>query len=181
MVYNRWSWKVIWILARYGKGQFWKLDKLIADNSEAQNGCPVTYVYLEGTGPEAAGSTVGYAPWMRAPIIFSRTGFRTTCSTDTSKSGISAGCRSGCFGLWSGAFGWHLVTVDPRRVVSGRPRLPRFSPARRTDRRSRRRSSPARRAAECPAPSPDASGSACCRCCGRSRPWARRDRNCASA
>jgi 2-polyprenyl-3-methyl-5-hydroxy-6-metoxy-1,4-benzoquinol methylase len=50
MVYNRWSWKVIWILARYGKGQFWKLDKLIADNSEAQNGCPVTYVYSRGQG-----------------------------------------------------------------------------------------------------------------------------------
>jgi SAM-dependent methyltransferase len=50
MVYNRWSWKVLWILLRYGKGQFWKLDKLIADNSEAQNGCPVTYVYSQGQG-----------------------------------------------------------------------------------------------------------------------------------
>jgi 2-polyprenyl-3-methyl-5-hydroxy-6-metoxy-1,4-benzoquinol methylase len=50
MVYNRWSWKVIWILFRWGKGQFWKLDKLIADNSEAQNGCPVTYVYSRGQG-----------------------------------------------------------------------------------------------------------------------------------
>lgn len=45
MVYYRWSWKVFWILARYGKGAFWKLDRLIADNSEAQTGCPVTYVY----------------------------------------------------------------------------------------------------------------------------------------
>jgi 2-polyprenyl-3-methyl-5-hydroxy-6-metoxy-1,4-benzoquinol methylase len=50
MVYNRWSWKVIWILFTYGKGQFWKLDKLIADNSEAQNGCPVTYVYSRDQG-----------------------------------------------------------------------------------------------------------------------------------
>ena len=50
MVYNRWSWKVIWILFRYGKGQFWRLDKLIADNSEAQNGCPVTYVYSRRQG-----------------------------------------------------------------------------------------------------------------------------------
>ena len=30
MVYNRWSWKVLWILFVYGKGQFWKLDRLIA-------------------------------------------------------------------------------------------------------------------------------------------------------
>jgi len=58
MVYNRWSWKVIWILFRYGKGQVWKLDRLIADNSEAQNGCPVTYVYSRRQGRrllEAAG------------------------------------------------------------------------------------------------------------------------------
>ena len=43
MVYNRWSWKVFWILLVYGKGQFWKLDRLVADYSEAQTGCPVTY------------------------------------------------------------------------------------------------------------------------------------------
>jgi len=45
MVYNRWSWKVLWILFAYGKGQFWKLDRLIARYSEAQTGCPVTYSY----------------------------------------------------------------------------------------------------------------------------------------
>jgi len=43
MVYNRRSWKVLWILFVYGKGQFWKLDRLIAEHSEAQTGCPVTY------------------------------------------------------------------------------------------------------------------------------------------
>jgi 2-polyprenyl-3-methyl-5-hydroxy-6-metoxy-1,4-benzoquinol methylase len=52
MVYNRWSWKVLWILARYGKGAFWKLDRLIAENSEAQTGCPVTYVYSKRQGAE---------------------------------------------------------------------------------------------------------------------------------
>ncbi len=50
MVYNRWSWKVIWILFVYGKGQFWKLDRLIADYSEAQTGCPVTYSYSRRMG-----------------------------------------------------------------------------------------------------------------------------------
>jgi 2-polyprenyl-3-methyl-5-hydroxy-6-metoxy-1,4-benzoquinol methylase len=50
MVYNRWSWKVLWILASYGKFAFWKLDRLIADNSEAQTGCPVTYVYSPSQG-----------------------------------------------------------------------------------------------------------------------------------
>jgi 2-polyprenyl-3-methyl-5-hydroxy-6-metoxy-1,4-benzoquinol methylase len=45
MVYNRWSWKVLWILLTYGKGRFWKLDRLVAEYSEAQTGCPVTYSY----------------------------------------------------------------------------------------------------------------------------------------
>jgi 2-polyprenyl-3-methyl-5-hydroxy-6-metoxy-1,4-benzoquinol methylase len=50
MVYNRWSWKVLWILFVYGKGQFWKLSRLIAEHSEAQTGCPVTYSYSRRDG-----------------------------------------------------------------------------------------------------------------------------------
>jgi 2-polyprenyl-3-methyl-5-hydroxy-6-metoxy-1,4-benzoquinol methylase len=50
MVYYRWSWKVLWILFVYGKGQFWKLDELIARYSEAQTGCPVTYSYSRKSG-----------------------------------------------------------------------------------------------------------------------------------
>jgi 2-polyprenyl-3-methyl-5-hydroxy-6-metoxy-1,4-benzoquinol methylase len=45
MVYHRNSWKVFWILLTEGKGAFWKLDELVARNSEAQTGCPVTYTY----------------------------------------------------------------------------------------------------------------------------------------
>lgn len=45
MVYYRYSWKVLWILLTYGKGQFWRINELIARYSEAQEGCPVTYVY----------------------------------------------------------------------------------------------------------------------------------------
>lgn len=50
MVYNRWSWKVLWILFVYGGGRFWKIDRLIADYSEAQTGCPVTYSYSRRGG-----------------------------------------------------------------------------------------------------------------------------------
>jgi 2-polyprenyl-3-methyl-5-hydroxy-6-metoxy-1,4-benzoquinol methylase len=50
MVYNRWSWKVLWILFVYGKGKFWRLNRLIAEHSEAQTGCPVTYSYSRGDG-----------------------------------------------------------------------------------------------------------------------------------
>lgn len=45
MVYNKMSWKVLWIILKYGKGAFWKSDALIAQHSEAQTGCPVTYSY----------------------------------------------------------------------------------------------------------------------------------------
>ena len=45
MVYHKYSWKVFWVLMKFGKGAFWKLDELIARYSEAQLGCPVTYAY----------------------------------------------------------------------------------------------------------------------------------------
>ena len=48
MIYYRYSWKVLWILFKYGKGAFWKLDQLIAENSEAAIGSPVTYVFSKG-------------------------------------------------------------------------------------------------------------------------------------
>lgn len=50
MVYYRWSWKVLWIVMTYGKFQFWKANKLIADYSEAETGCPVTYSYSRSSG-----------------------------------------------------------------------------------------------------------------------------------
>ena len=50
MVYYRHSWKVFWILMGYGKGQFWRLKELVAEHSEAQTGCPVTYTYSRAEG-----------------------------------------------------------------------------------------------------------------------------------
>jgi ubiquinone/menaquinone biosynthesis C-methylase UbiE len=45
MVYHRWSWKALSILLTYGKGRFWKWGQLVAEHSEAQTGCPVTYAF----------------------------------------------------------------------------------------------------------------------------------------
>jgi SAM-dependent methyltransferase len=45
MVYHKYSWKVFWILATQGRGAFWRLDDLVAENSEAQTGCPITHTY----------------------------------------------------------------------------------------------------------------------------------------
>jgi SAM-dependent methyltransferase len=52
MVYHRRSWKVGWILFTEGRGKFWKLQELVAKNSEAQTGCPVTYTYTRREGRE---------------------------------------------------------------------------------------------------------------------------------
>lgn len=49
MVYNKASWKVLWIILKYGMGRFWKADELIARYSEAQTGCPVTYSYTRNS------------------------------------------------------------------------------------------------------------------------------------
>jgi len=45
MVYHLYSWKVLWIVLTEGRGAFWRVDQLVARNSEAQTGCPVTYTY----------------------------------------------------------------------------------------------------------------------------------------
>jgi SAM-dependent methyltransferase len=45
MLYSKWSWKVIWIVLTYGHGAFWRWRALVRQNSEAETGCPVTYVY----------------------------------------------------------------------------------------------------------------------------------------
>ena len=45
MLYSKWCWKTLWIVASYGKGRFWRAPELIATHSEAQTGCPVTYTY----------------------------------------------------------------------------------------------------------------------------------------
>lgn len=45
MLYARWSWKVLAILARYGYRYGWNMNKAVPAHSEAQAGSPVTYVY----------------------------------------------------------------------------------------------------------------------------------------
>ena len=45
MVYHRRSWKVFWIVLAQGRGRFWHADELVATNSEAGTGCPVTFTY----------------------------------------------------------------------------------------------------------------------------------------
>src|SRR5262249_29035220 len=50
MVYHSHSWKVLWLFLRSGKGRFWKIPELVARSSEAQTGCPITYIYSRQQG-----------------------------------------------------------------------------------------------------------------------------------
>lgn len=45
MLYSQWSWKVLWIIFKFGKGAFWRANELVRTYSEAQTGCPVTHYY----------------------------------------------------------------------------------------------------------------------------------------
>jgi 2-polyprenyl-3-methyl-5-hydroxy-6-metoxy-1,4-benzoquinol methylase len=57
MVYHRYSWKVLWILLTYGKGQFWRLAELVARHSEAETGCPITlYIIVLLLGDSVLGA-----------------------------------------------------------------------------------------------------------------------------
>lgn len=48
MLYSKWSWKVLRIILKYGKGMFWKAGELVPKYSEAQIGSPVSYAYSFG-------------------------------------------------------------------------------------------------------------------------------------
>jgi SAM-dependent methyltransferase len=49
MVYARVSYKLFWIMKEEGIWDMSRIDELVARNSEAQTGCPVTYTYTEQT------------------------------------------------------------------------------------------------------------------------------------
>lgn len=49
MVYARVSYKLFWIMREEGIWDLGRIDELIARNSEAQTGCPVTYTYTDET------------------------------------------------------------------------------------------------------------------------------------
>ncbi len=56
MVYHRRSWKTAGIVIGHGHGRFWRADRLIAEHSEAERGCPVTYSYTRRQAAELVGA-----------------------------------------------------------------------------------------------------------------------------
>ncbi len=70
MLYHKYSWRVLCILAEYGGWKFFEqalmgntaeLDKIVARHSEAQTGCPVTTIYSPKDA-EALLRSCGFAP-----------------------------------------------------------------------------------------------------------------------
>jgi 2-polyprenyl-3-methyl-5-hydroxy-6-metoxy-1,4-benzoquinol methylase len=47
MMYYTFSWKVLWVIMTDGHWRFWDWRRIVARNSEAQTGCPVTYTYTK--------------------------------------------------------------------------------------------------------------------------------------
>ena len=59
MVYSRVSYKLFWIMQKEHAWDMSRIDELVARNSEAQTGCPVTYTYtLESVRDLLSGFTV---------------------------------------------------------------------------------------------------------------------------
>jgi ubiquinone/menaquinone biosynthesis C-methylase UbiE len=57
MVYYRYSWKVFSVVVTDGRGLFWRASSIVARNSEAQTGCPVTYTYSRRSARELVGQS----------------------------------------------------------------------------------------------------------------------------
>lgn len=63
MIYNKLSWKVFWILMKWGIWEYplHEWERAVADYSEAQTGCPITFTYTKDQARalvEDAGFTV---------------------------------------------------------------------------------------------------------------------------
>ncbi|MBV9087044.1 MAG: class I SAM-dependent methyltransferase [Acidobacteriaceae bacterium] len=114
MVYHRYSWKVFWILMSYGKGKFWKLDQLVAENSEAQTGCPVTYTYSRRQARELLESRGFHPIEMKVEHIFP---YRVADYTQYRyvKARPWSWMPASMFSWFERHFGWHLcVTAEAR-------------------------------------------------------------------
>ena len=70
MIYHRYAWKVLWAVVTQGKGQFWRLEEIVAQNSEAQSGCPITYIYSRRQAREMLANAGFRVESMRVEHIF---------------------------------------------------------------------------------------------------------------
>jgi SAM-dependent methyltransferase len=173
MVYSRVSYKLFWIMREEDAWDMGRIDELIARNSEAQTGCPVTYSYTFDSVRELLAGFDVLDAWKAHIFTWDIEPYKRY---EYVKDPAWAGVGDAELAQLEKELGWHLLvrarggasrgwgpTAPPRPPAPP----PRCSHARSSARRSRRTSSPCRRAAGSTAPSRGAAGSSCCRCCGR--------------
>jgi 2-polyprenyl-3-methyl-5-hydroxy-6-metoxy-1,4-benzoquinol methylase len=114
MVYHRRSYKVGWILLAEGKGQFWKLSDLVAKNSEAQTGCPVTYTYSRSEGRELLELHGFHVTGVRVEHIFPYR-VRDYVEYRYVKKLYFRWLPQGLFRTLERQFGWHLLLTAETR------------------------------------------------------------------
>ena len=114
MVYHRRSYKVGWILLAEGKGQFWKLSDLVAKNSEAQTGCPVTYTYSRSEGRELLELHGFHVTGVRVEHIFPYR-VRDYVEYRYVKKLYFRWLPQGLFRALERQFGWHLLLTAEMR------------------------------------------------------------------
>ena len=119
MVYNRWSWKVLWILFAYGKGRFWKLNRLVADYSEAELGCPVTYCYSRASGRRLLEEHGFRVTDVTVDHIFPLQHSRIRAVSSIKKVWYFRWMPKALFRALERAFGWHLVPYRQAEVMAG--------------------------------------------------------------
>src|SRR5215210_5309465 len=110
MVYHRRSWKVFWIVSSLGKGRFWKTDELVAEYSEAETGCPVTYSYTRKAGRELVEGSGFDVQDVRVDHVFP---YRISDYVEYRyvKEPYSRWMPEPLFRAFERRFGWHLLVT----------------------------------------------------------------------
>jgi 2-polyprenyl-3-methyl-5-hydroxy-6-metoxy-1,4-benzoquinol methylase len=113
MVYHRRSWKVLTIVMRQGHGRFWKTDELVAEHSEAQTGCPVTFSYTRREAREVVERSGFHVQDLHVDHVFP---YKVSEYVQYRyvKEPYFRWLPESLFRLFERRFGWHLlVTAEP--------------------------------------------------------------------
>jgi SAM-dependent methyltransferase len=109
MLYHKWSWKVLWIILKYGKGAFWKASELVARYSEAQEGCPQTYIYSKKSAAKLLDGLTITDIWVDHIFPYSIKEYRENIYK---KRWYFRWMPLGLFSLLEIKFGWHLCITS---------------------------------------------------------------------
>jgi 2-polyprenyl-3-methyl-5-hydroxy-6-metoxy-1,4-benzoquinol methylase len=110
MVYHRHSWKVLSIVAAQGHGRFWKTDELVAEHSEAQTGCPVTFSYTRREARELVETSGFRVQELKVDHVFPYR-VREYVQYRYVKEPYFRWMPEALFSAFERRFGWHLLVT----------------------------------------------------------------------